>query len=478
MRDIKTLIAVSAIALLTGCTTVGPDFQRPAAPEAIDYAMAGDPAASPIVSLASSSATARQWWTSFNSADLNALVDQALKGNPTLQQADAALTRVRELERAQRGDSGPTARLSGDAQRERINTAAFGIEGFPSPTINVFSIGTTFKYDLDLFGGERRKDETAAARTEAQRQRTDAAYLNLTGAVVSRAIELAALRSQLSALDGIIKVDNETVAMIKRGVQAGGEPAAAVNPAEAQLAEDQARRPSILRRIATTRHALALLVGQTPANWTAPEIDLAELTPPGSIPVNLPSELVRKRPDILAAEADLHAATATIGVAEAARYPSVSLDASFVLTALHPEDLFQYDSSGWTAGPSIAAPLFNGGALKARQRAAEAGAKEADAVYRQTVLSAFAQVADLLSALSTDRDLIAAQTRARDVAAENARLASLGYENGAGSLIQVIDAQRQSQRAQLASIEAEALLRADMAALFVATASDWRGAAE
>ena len=191
--------------------------------------------------------------------------------------------------------------------------------------------------------------------------------------------------------------------------------------------------------------------------------------------VSLPSALVRRRPDILAAEADLHAATAAIGVAEAARYPSLSLDASFVLTALHPEDLFQYDSSGWSVGPSITAPLFNGGALEARQRAAEAAATEADAIYRQTVLAAFVQVADLMSALSTDQALLDAQTRARVVADENARLAALAYENGAGSLIQVIDAQRQSQRAQLASIEAEALLRADMAALYVATASDWRG---
>lgn len=471
----RALLAGLSVLALTACTTVGPDFQRPDAPGVVGYAMAGDPAASPVVTLASSDTAARQWWTSFNSTELNALVEQALKGNPTLQQADAALARVTELERAQRGDSGPQATLSGETQRERINTAAFGIEGFPSPTINVFSLGTSLKYDLDIFGGERRKDETAAARTEAQRQRTDAAYLNLTGAVVSHAIELAALRDQLAALDSIIRVDNETVEMIRRGIQAGGEAASAVNPAEAQLAEDQAQRPAILRRIATARHALALLVGQAPANWAAPDIDLNDLTPPGAIPVNLPSELVRKRPDILAAEADLHAATATIGVAEAARYPSLSLDASFVLTALHPEDLFQYDSGGWSAGPTISAPLFNGGALQARQRAAEAAAREADAVYRQTVLSAFAQVADLLSALSTDRELLEAQTRARDVAAENARLASLGYQNGAGSLIQVIDAQRQSQRAQLASIEAEALLRADMAALFVATASDWRG---
>jgi len=473
----QTLLAGLSLLAVTACTTVGPSFQQPmAAADVANYAMAGDPAGASVASLGSSSAGATQWWTAFNSAELNALVDQALKGNPTLQQADAALVRVRELERAQRGENGLQVNASGDAQRERINTASFGIDGFPSPTINVFSVGTGLKYDLDLWGGERRKDETAAARTEAQRQRADAAYLNLTGAVVSRAIELASLRAQLVALDGIIKVDNETIGMIQRGIQAGGVPASAVNPAEAQLAEDQARRPALQRRIATTRHALALLVGQAPSNWSAPYVDLSELSLPAAIPVNLPSELVRKRPDILAAEADLHAATAAIGVAEAARYPNLSLDASFVLTALHPEDLFKYDSSGWSVGPSFTAPLFNGGSLKARRQAAEAAAKEADAAYRQTVLTAFVQVSDLLAALSTDGELLTAQTRARDVAAESARLASLGYENGAGSLIQVIDAQRQSQRTQLASIEAEALLRADMAALFVATASDWRGA--
>ena len=475
MSDLSRLLAVSAVALLTGCATVGPDFAQPAAPTtSAGYAMTGDPSAALLVNLASSNAAAQQWWTAFNSPELNGLVEQALKGNPTLQAADAALVRVQEIERAQRGDSGPQINANGSAERERVNTASFGIEGFPSPTINVFSIGTTLKYNLDLFGGERRKDETAAARTEAQRQRTNAAYLNLTGAVVSRAIELAVLRGQIEALDQIIKVDSETIDMIRRGVQAGGQPAAAVNPAEAQLAEDQARRPPILRRIAIARHSLALLVGQAPSNWAAPDIDLGELNLPASIPVNLPSELVRKRPDILAAEADLHAATATIGVAEAAKYPSLSLDGSFILTALHSDDLFKYDSSGWTVGPSFTAPLLNGGALEARKQAAVAAAKEADANYRQTVLSAFVQVSDLLSALSTDQDLVAAQTRARDVAAENARLASLGYQNGAGSSLSVIDAQRQAQRAQLASIEAQGLLRADMAALFVATASDWR----
>jgi len=457
---------------LTACT-VGPTFKQPAPPATASYAMAGDPAASPLAALSSS--TTQKWWTAYGSDKLNSLVEQALQGNPTLDQADAALERVAELEKAQRGDSGPTANLSGNASRQRINTAGFGISGFPSPTINIFSLGTSLRYNLDIFGGERRKGEAASARTEAQRQRTDAAYLNLTGAVVSRAVELAALRAQLATLDQIINNDGETIAMIRRGIQAGGSPASAVNPAEAQQAEDQAGRPNLIRRISTARHALALLVGKAPSDWTAPDIDLSELNLPQSIPVSLPSELVRKRPDILAAEADLHAATAAIGIAEAARYPSLSLDGSFVLTALHPEDVFKYDSSGWSAGPSLTAPLFNGGALKARKKAAEAAAKEADATYRQTVLSAFAQVSDLLVALSTDQDLLTAQTRARDLAAENSRLASLAYENGAGSLLSVIDAQRQAQRSALASIEAQALLRADIAALHVATASGWGG---
>ncbi|MEZ5938669.1 MAG: efflux transporter outer membrane subunit [Hyphomonadaceae bacterium] len=469
-----TLLAGISAAVLAACTTAGPDFERPSLPTESGYVMSGDPATSPLASLGAENADIGQWWTAFNSPALNALVDQALAGNPTLQAADASLARARELERAQNGENGPTATLSGNVGRERVNTAAFGIDGFPSPTISVFSLGSALKYDLDLFGGNRRKQETAAARTEAARQRMEATYLNLTGEVVARAIELAALRAQLDALDRIIEVDNKTIEMIRRGIAAGGSPASALNPVDAQLAEDQAGRPALLRRIATTRHALALLMGQSPAGWSAPDIDLDDITLPGAIPVSLPSELVRKRPDILAAEADLHAATAAIGVAEAARYPDLSLDASFVLTALHPEDIFDYNSSGWSFGPSVKAPLFDGGALKSRQRAAVATAQEADAVYRKTVLAAFGQVSDLLSALSTDQALIAAQARARDVANENARLAALAYENGAGSLISVIDAQRQAQRTQLAAIEAEALLRADMAELYVATAATWR----
>lgn len=457
--------------LTAACTTLGPDFETPAAPAATTYAMAGDVAGPSPAQLSSTDATREEWWAAFGSAKINALVQQALENNPTLDAAEAALTRAQALESAARGGRAPQINASGSAARERINTAAFGISGFPSPTINLYSIGSAVSFDLDLFGRNRRQVENAAALAEAQLHRTNAAYLALTGNVVAKAIELASIRAQLAELDEIIRGDQQTMDMIRRGVEAGGAPKSATNTADAQLAEDQARRPPLVKRLAVTRHALALLVGKAPAQWAAPEIELADFVLPTDAPVQLPSQLVRVRPDILAAEAELHAATAAIGVAQADHYPDISLDAAFAFTALQPEDLFQYESSGWSAGPSVTAPLFAGGSLKARQRAAEATAREADAQYRQVVLSAFVQVADLLSAISSDQDLVAAQARASNIAEESSRLSSLAFDNGAGSLLSVIDAQRQVMRARFASVEAQAQLLSDFTSLYVATAS-------
>ena len=467
----KRLSLILPLAFLASCTIVGPDFVPPAAPVAGTYAMAGDGAEPDGVRLVPGTAAAAEWWKVFGSADLDALVAQALANSPTLDRADATLARALAMESVQRGGAAPQVEASGSLGRERINTAAFGIQGFPSPTINLYSLGSDVSFDLDLFGGRKRRIENAAAQTEAQAYRTDAAYLTLTGQLVTRAIELASLRAQLAELDEIIVGDRKTLEMIQRGVDAGGEPRSATNTSEAQLAEDEAGRPPLLYRIDVARHALALLVGKAPSEWTAPDIDLADIALPDDVPVSLPSALVRQRPDIRAAEVDLHAATAAIGIAEADRYPNVSLDAAFAFTALNPEDLFQYESSGWSVGPSVTAPLFQGGSLKARQAAAVAEARQADAQYRQTVLVAFVQIADLLSAISGDQRLILALSHASDIAVENARLASIGYENGAGSLLSVIDAQRQAQRARLGVVDAKARLRSDIAALLVATAA-------
>lgn len=474
MKRIRFPAMLVGAAMTSACITVGPDYERPAPPPAANYAMTGDLPAPTLVALTPSNEVAREWWRSFASTDIDRLVEQALRQNRTLAAADAALARAQAVLSAARGGAAPQIDYSAGAERERVNTAAFGIEGFPSPTISLYSVGASAAFDLDVFGGQRRRIESAAARAEAQARRTDAAYLSLSGQVVTRAVDIGSLQAQLSAAEGIVADDRRVIEMIRRSIAAGGAPASAETAAAAQLAEDEARLPPLRIQLAQARHALAALLGHAPSEWAAPELTLEAMNIPERIPVSLPSELVRARPDILAAEADLHAATADIGVATAALYPRISLGAAFSVASLEPETLFNYESAGWSFGPSLTGPLFHGGALRAQRRGAQASQVEAMARYEQTVLNAFVQVSDLLQAVAQDQELVQAQIRAAAAAAENARLAELAYENGAGTLLQVIDAQRQSQRARLGLIQANAQLRRDIAALFVATASDWR----
>lgn len=468
---LRRVLVLVALAALGGCVTVGPNFHQPDAPHVAGYAMAGD--AAPTLALEPHAAPA-QWWTAFGSEQINGLVDDALAHNQTLASADAALARARANSGAVRGE----ARLQLDAhtsvERQRVNTAAFGIDGFPNPTISLYSIGASASFDFDIFGGQRRRVESAEAQTLAQSARTDAAYLTLSGDVVMRAIEIASLREQIAALEQVSADGQRTLDLTQRAVDAGGSPRSAVVTAQAQLAEDQARLPPLRSQLAVSRHALSLLMGRAPGEWNAPDIDLATISVPASVPLSMPSELVRRRPDILAAEARLHVATADVGVATAAIYPQLRLTPDFTLAALDASNVFNYESSGWMFGPSLTAPIFHGGALRAQRRGAEAALDGALADYKQTVLAAFTQVADLLSAAAQDQALAEAQGRASQAADENARLANLAYQDGAGSLLSVLDAQRQAQRARLGAIDAQAQLRRDLAALFVASGADWR----
>ncbi|WP_158085586.1 efflux transporter outer membrane subunit [Henriciella aquimarina] len=471
----RPLLFATLAAGLAACTTVGPDFRAPDAPAAKGYSMSGDSPLPEEVRLVADETVPAEWWTVFGSPALDTLIEQGLANNPTLAAADASLAQARAYELSERGTQEAQASLQAMAERQRVNTASFGIEGFPSPTINLYSIGANVSYDLDLFGGKARQIENLSAQTEAQRLRRDAAYLSLTGALTLKAMKLASLNSQINELQAIIEADRQTLDMIGRAIAAGGEPEAARVTAQAQLAEDQAKLPRLRKRRAAARHALALLTGHLPGEWAAPEFTIDDFALPEDIPLSLPSSLVHNRPDILAAEAELHAAVARIGVTMARQYPNISLDASFAFAALKPGEVFNYESLGWAVGPSVTAPLLDGGSLKANEIAARAAAEEADARYRQTVLEAFVQIADVLEGLTQDKALIAAQTDAIRAAEENARLSSLAYENGAGSLLSLLDAQRQAQRVRLGAVEAKAQLRADIAELYAATASQLVG---
>ncbi|MES1200050.1 MAG: efflux transporter outer membrane subunit [Pseudomonadota bacterium] len=468
------LLANTCIAsvCVAGCT-VGPNFAAPPAPATPGYAMHGDAAPSAAIALSPSADTPQSWWTAFQSPQIESVVSEALRNNPTLAQANATLDQARADAAAERGALAPQVNGQAAAVRERINTAAFGFSGFPSPTISLYSIGASVSFDLDVFGGRRRTVERAEAMQAAEQAHVDAAYLTLSGNVVNQMVLIAGLRAKLAAQDDIVAGDERIRSMVQRAIEAGGQPPAAANTITAQLAEDQAATPPLRQQLAQARHRLALLVGRAPADWEAPDLDLAALSLPANIPLALPSQLVRRRPDILAAEAELHAATANIGVQTAALYPDVSLNPSLLQSAIDPSDIFKGSSSGWTVGPSLTAPIFHGGTLHAHVQAANAEQRAALAAYQETVLEAFVQVADLIQAIGNDQDSVTIQQRAVDAANANVRDSNVAYENGAGPLLSLVDAQRQANRARLNAVDAQVRLYQDVASLYVATAADW-----
>jgi NodT family efflux transporter outer membrane factor (OMF) lipoprotein len=244
----------------------------------------------------------------------------------------------------------------------------------------------------------------------------------------------------------------------------------------AQLAEDEALLPPLQRQLDAARHQMALLAGKSPAEWTAPDFDLARFTAPKDVPVSLPSQLIRNRPDILAAEADLHAATAAVGVAVANQYPNIRLSAALTQESVKPGNLFNADSAAWNVLGGLTAPIFNGGTLKAQRRVAEADARISLARYEQTVLRAFVQVSDVLSDLGTDQQAIASLQVANQAAEAGAQDARNALRLGGGPLVNVVQAQRTLSRARRALVEAQGRRMSDLVELYAATAADWRTA--
>ena len=473
--------SVSLTVLVGACTTVGPNFAQPDAPKTAGYAAKGEPTP-PEARLDTAAAATGPWWTALGSPALDATIRQALADSPTLAEADATLRQSQSALAQARGAAGPQVDATLGLNRERANLQSFGFTSFgdvtlSNPTFSLYSVGGSVGYDLDLFGGNKRRLESASAHVEAQARRSDAAYLTLTANVALQALTIATLNAQIAAVNQMIAADQANIDLVHKANALGGSTATARVSAQSQMEQDRGLLPPLQGQLAAARHALSLLVGHAPADWTAPEFTLAELNLVAPVPVALPSTLVRKRPDILAAEADLHAATADIGVATADLYPDIKLTAALTQGALKPQDIFSYDASGWNLGAGLTAPIFNGGALKARRQQAREAAVASLARYQQTVLTAFAQVADALSALAADDDALAAYGRTEAQAGESLRLARVAYDKGGGTLLEVLDAQRRVHEVTASRVRAQGQRLADAVRLFAASGADWRTAA-
>lgn len=459
-----------AITSLTGCA-LGPDFERPTPPQAdrytaqpLDLGVAGDDASQHVVL---GESLRGDWWRLFQSDALDGVVERALAGNRTLKEAAATLAQSQELAVAQAGALAPQVGLTAGTGRQKYGAEFLGTSPKPPP-FTYFAVGATISYALDYTGGVARSVEQRYALADYQREQLQAAYLAVTGNAVMQALKIASLRAQVATVNAILDQDRENLKLVNVAFSAGSVSRLDIVTAQSQLASDTTLLPPLRRDLGVARHALALIMGETPAAATLPEFDLAHLELPKALPVSLPSELAHRRPDILAAEAQLHAATAAVGVANANLYPHIDLSASTGQQAIDLAHMFDRASNVFGLGAALVAPLFDGGTLHAQQRAAVDALHASTAHYEQTVLMAFGQVADSLEALEHGAEALDAQAHAQDAARDNVDLTRKSYNEGNVGVLQVLDAERLYQQARLGFVRAEAQRYMDTVQLFLA----------
>ncbi len=478
----RLLAAVSLIAVavaVAGCT-VGPDFMRPKAPEGAGYT----PEKLPELKTGSNvrgGETQRfvdgldipgQWWTLFHSPELNSLIERALKANPNLQAAQATLRQAQENAYAQEGALYPSVDLNASTTRETISGATFGSPRSVGP-FWVHTASVSVGYGLDVFGGLRRQIESLQAQAENQRFQLEATYLSLTSNVVLAAVQEASLRAQIAATQDIIQLQSEQLQVLQQQFELGGASRAAVLAQEATLAQTRATLPPLQKQAAQQRNLLAVLAGKFPNDEPAERFDLGGLFLPESLPLSLPSQLIEQRPDVRAAEAQVHSASAQVGVAIANMLPQFNLSASYGHTATQMSSFADPSSAVWSIGAGLLQPLFRGGQLTHEKRAAEAAFEAAAAQYRNTVLTAFQNVADALRALESDANALTAQVEAERSSLDSLEMSRQQFQVGAITYTTLLDAERTYQQAHINVVQAQANRFADTAALFQALGGGW-----
>lgn len=469
MSELRLVLAFVAIAGLLGCT-VGPEFVPPRVPVQTSYTTA-DPSAvpgepgHPPQRIEKANVPPERWWHAFGSLELDDLVERSLAASPTMESARATLSQAEHVLDAARGTAHPRLTLAASAQRSN---------GAVSKTAdsagNLISIGPTLDYTPDVFGATRRRIEQAQSLLDYQQAQWRAAKLTLAGNTVLQAIALAAVNEQIDASREIISVDERNLELARISATAGKSAQLDVLTAQSQLSSDHALLPPLLQQASVARHALAVLAGETSASWEPPEFDLDAFTLPQELPLSIPSELVRLRPDITAAQAQLHAASATIGIATAQLYPSITLTSNWVTSASTAGGLFG-SSNLWNLAANLLAPIFDGHTLAAERDAAIDAYSAQLGVYQQTLLQAFGQVADVLESLQHDASLLDAQHRALEAARATLNLTQQSYQAGQASqasLLQLLVSQRLYQEARRGYARARGQRYADSAQFFVA----------
>ncbi|HTC11106.1 MAG TPA: efflux transporter outer membrane subunit [Acetobacteraceae bacterium] len=454
---------------LAGCA-VGPDFVAPAPPRAPNYVI-GQAA---IVTAPASGDTAQQihlgggleadWWTRLRSPELDRTVTLALSSNRTLEVARANILQASEEIKVARAGLLPQVDATGGLARQQYGASFLGPEAATFPTFSAYSAGIGISYDVDAFGRTRRGIELAAADKDVQQEMLRAAQLGIASDTVLEALLIASTRAQVDVVNSVIASDQRTVDLVQSRLAQGAASEQDVTTAQSQLDRDRTLLPALRQQLNTAEDALATLVGRSPAEWSAPDFSLAGMSLPQDVPLVVPSDLVRSRPDIRAAEAQLHAASAAVGIATADLYPRINLSANVAEQGL----LGGPAGAAWGLIGGITAPIFHGGALTAQRRAAQDAYQAVFAQYQQTVLIAFRQIADTLHALQNGADAVTAQHQALTSATKALGLSRDAYIAGNTTILQVLDAQRLQQLAELSLVQARTERFIQTVNLFVA----------
>jgi len=472
-RYLTRITWMSCAAILSSCA-VGPDYRSQEAPTVTTYTTSAMPektVAAPVDLGSSQYFVAgridAEWWKVFGSGKLDHLIEQALQASPSLKAARATLEQAKYSYEAQAGATlYPQVSGNSGASRQRVNKAAFGQPG-ESTTYNLFNAGVNVGYNLDLFGGNRRMLESLAAEAEHQKYQLETARLVLVSNLLTTAIKQAQLAMQLKASQQMLRAQKEQLKITRKRFLLGAGSQSEVLALQTATEQSRANIPQLRNSLEQQYHLLALLAGFAAGNGEVPTFTLSDFTLPTLLPIMIPSELVRQRPDIRASESLLQAANARYGMSIAKRYPQINLSADIGSQALTTAGLFGAGSLVWGLAGQLTQPLFKKG-LIAESDAAMAGFNAAEANYRQTVLQAFRNVADVLRSLDNGALTLAAQAAANASAEKSLKLVDQEYKLGAANYLEVLSAQQQLQLNSMNLIEAQARRLIDTTALYQA----------
>ena len=494
--------------LLASCA-VGPDFERPGVSGEAGYSTLDLPAGTSSSDVQGGDAQAYrmgldipgQWWNVFHSEVLNEYVSEALRHNPTLEQAQATLRQAREQVYVSRGDLYPSINGGANVTRSKNSLGEFGGSTTTSATGGSSSLNSSLgssagaagtsgaspvpllytiydatvnaSYNVDLWGGTRRSIESEEAQQQYEEYELEAAYLSISSNVVTAAITEASLRAQIAAVESIVSEETDAMRILNAQFELGAVSKADVLTQQTTLAQAKSNLPPLRKQLEQTRDELMALLGRYPTQDEGSRFELAKLTLPKDLPVSLPSALVDQRPDIRAAEASLHSATAEVGVTTANLLPQLTLSASYGDEATSASSLFQPGSELFSLGAGLTQPIFRGGTLWHQRREAEAQLDAAVAQYKVTVIGAFQNVADSLRAIQNDADSLNADLEAAQSASESLRIARLQFDAGSLTYITLLTTEQQYLQTTVTLAQAQAQRYADTAALFQSLGGGW-----